>query len=224
MHETKTAESQDPLLYVIDTSPFGTRLRLVNAFLGTSLPEAPPPGGAGTEAMKAISHFGKMPAITIGGRTLIESLPLMEYLVERAGGHRLVPDNIELRAAMRGVMLAHDNYVLGAIWPMFLQLRTGMQNPEIARSAMEEARVQYGVHAEMFSTDSDFAIGQDVTLADLAMAPFAILNGLMYSKFGLADPYSEIERLTRWKAKVMSLPEVSSTLGVMQSAIIRVFG
>ena len=210
-------------LYVTDLSPFGARLRLVSAFTGQSFTEAPPPGGAGSEAMKAISHFGKMPAIDTGGGVLIESLPLMEYLIDKAGGSPLRPDDIVARAAVRGVMVAHDVNVLTAIWPMFLQLRTGKPDPGITVAALKAGSTQYAILSKLFDADGDFAIGGAMTLADLAMAPFALLFGRVYPMFDETSPFAEQPRLKRWWDAVGVVPEVARAMGVMDAAFTRAF-
>ncbi len=211
------------ILYITDLSPFGARLRLVSAFTGQSLPETPPPGGAGSDAMKEISYFGKMPAIDAGGRVLIESLPLMEYLVETAGGSPLVPDDPVERAAMRAIMVAHDNHVLGAIWPMFLQLRTGKPDPQIVLPALRAGVEQYGVLTRLFDAQDGFALGGRATLADLAIAPFALLFGRVYPMFGEATPFLAHPRLQDWWAAVSAVPEVARIMTVMDEAFTRAF-
>lgn len=224
MPETTDVSANKPLLYITNLSTFGARLRLVCAFTGEQLTETAPPDGAGSEAMKSISYFGKIPAIVADDRTMIESLPLMEYLVERAGGHALVPADISDRAVMRGLMTAHDNHVLGAIWPMFLQIKRSDPDLEIIKGALEAASKQYAVLASMFSTQSAFAVGREISLADLAIIPFSLLNGVMYTKFGVADPFAANPRLAQWKEQVMANPKVSETMNIMTTAIQRVFG
>jgi glutathione S-transferase/maleylpyruvate isomerase len=212
------------VLYVTDLSPFGARLRLVAAFTGLSLQEMPPPGGAGSETMKAISHFGKMPAIETDGRVLIESIPLMEYLVEKAGGSTLMPETPEDRAAMRGIIQAHDHHALGAVWPMFLQLRAKTPDPAVAKAAMQAATQQYTVLTRLFEEKSDFAIGTAPTLADLAIAPFAVLFARVYPVFGETTPFEAVPRLARWWRTVGAVPEVERAAEIMNAGISRAFG
>ena len=210
-------------LYVSALSPFGTRLRLVMAFTGQALPEVPPPGGSGSDAMKEISYFGKIPALDIGDRVLIESLPLMEYLVEKARDSRLIPDSPEERAAMRGICLAHDNYVLAAIWPMFTQLRSGNPDRAIAVAAQKAAADQYGVLTRLFDAAGDFALGSRPTLADLAIAPFACLFGRTYPMFGQVSPFVQQPRLASWWRAVHTLPEVATLIAKMDAAFTKAF-
>lgn len=216
--------STGDILYITALSPFGARLRLVCAFTGQSFTETPPPGGSGSDEMKAITFFGRMPAIEVNDHVLIESLPLMEYLVERAGGSPLVPTTPEARALMRGIMAAHDNYVLGAIWPMFLQLRSGKPDMQVAVDALHAASGQYDTLARMLSATSSFAVGDTISLADLAMVPFCLLNGAMYAKFGVADPFAANARLKAWREAVLEESEVVSGISVTQAALAKAFG
>jgi glutathione S-transferase len=209
--------------YVSELSPFGTRLRLVMAFTGQTLGETPPPGGSGSNAMKEISYFGKVPAIEVDGRVLVESIPLMEYLVEKAGGSPLVPNTPEERAAMRGICLAHDSYVLGAIWPMFTQLRSGKPDPAIVATAQNAAADQYVVLTRLFDAAGDFVLGGRPTLADLTIAPFAFLFGRTYPMFGQRSPFVQQPRLESWWGAVHALPEVAKTIERMDAAFTKAF-
>ena len=210
-------------LYVSALSPFGVRLRLVMAFTGQALSEVPPPGGSGSDAMKQISYFGKIPAIDSGGRVLIESIPLMEYLVEKARGSRLIPDTPEERAAMRGICLAHDNYVLAAIWPMFTQLRSGKPDPAIVVAAQKAAADQYMVLTRLFDAAGDYVLGGRPTLADLAIAPFACLFSRTYPMFGQVSPFVQQPRLGSWWRAVLALPEVANLIERMDAAVTKAF-
>ena len=210
-------------LYVSALSPFGMRLRLVMAFTGQALPEVPPPGGSGSDAMKAISYFGKIPALDSGGRVLIESIPLMEYLVEKARDSRLIPGTPEDRAAMRGICLAHDNYVLAAIRPMFTQLRSGKPDAATVVAAQTAAADQYEVLTRLFDTVGDFVLGGRPTLADLAIAPFACLFGRTYPMFGQVSPFVQQPRLASWSQAVHALPQVATLIEKMEAALTKAF-
>jgi glutathione S-transferase len=210
-------------LYITDLSPFGARLRLVGAFTGFAPQEEAPPGGAGSDPMKEISVFGKMPAIALDDTVLIESLPLMEYCVDRAGGSPLVPDDPAARARMRGIMLAFDHYVLGAIWPMFLELRSGKPDPAIVKPALAAATEQGQELVRLFE-DKGFVLGEEVSLADLAIAPFALLFGKVYPVFGETSPFESVPRLKSWWERTNALPEVSGVMEKMDAAFDRVFG
>jgi glutathione S-transferase len=210
-------------LYITDLSPFGARVRLVCLFTGVNFEELSPPGGAGSDTMKAISPFGKMPAIALDDRVLVESLALMEYVVDKVGGSPLMPPSPERRAAIRGLMLAHDHYVMGAIWPMFLQLRTGKPDPAICRSAMDAADVQYGVLTRLFD-EGTFALGGELSLADIAMAPLALLFTRLYPAFGSTAPFKVQHRLMRWWEAVSDVPEMAEVFSRMDAAIARAFG
>lgn len=223
---TQSAVAAEPAmtLYVTDTSPFSARLRLVAAFTGQTLNEVPPAGGAaGSDAMKAVSHFGKMPAIAVDGRVLIESIPLMEYLVEKAGGSPLMPDSPEDRAAVRGIMAAHDHHVLGAIWPMFLQIRSGKPDPAIVLPALQAGTASYAVLTRLFDAQGFALLGRP-TLADLVMVPFATLFARLYPLFGVDSPFSALPRLADWWATISGVPQVAAKVAVLDGAVARAFG
>lgn len=209
--------------YTTDLSPFGARLRLVNAFTGWSPQEQAPPDGAGSEAMRTISVFGKVPAIIVDDHALVESLALMEYGVERAGGSELVPEDIVQRARMRGMMLAFDHHVLGAIWPMFIELRSGDPDMAVVKAALDDATAQASALTRLLD-DEGFALGARVSLADLAMAPFAQLLGRLYPAFGETTPFATQARLADWWRCTSGLPEVDRVMQVMDGAFVRAYG
>lgn len=220
---TTIAADDAKTLYITDTSPFGARLRLVMAFTGQTVAETPPPGGAGSDAMKAITHFGKMPAIDLGTRVLIESIALMEYLVETAGGSPLMPEDAESRARVRGIMIAHDLHVLGAIWPLFLQIRTGKPDPAIVIPALKAGTTQYDVLTRLFDPTGDFALFGRPTLADLVIVPFAALFARVFPMFGEASPFTALPRLEGWWSAASDVPEIAKCVAVMDAAIVRAF-
>jgi glutathione S-transferase len=216
--------SMTETLYVTSLSPFGARVRMALALTGQSLAEAPPPGGAGSEEMKAISHFGKMPAITTGEAVLVESVALLEYVADRDGGSSLRPEDIIERARMRSIMLAFDNHVLIAIWPMFVQLRSGRPDPAMVLPALDAAKVQSEVLARLLDDDQGFAVGGCVSLADLAMAPFALLFGRVYPAFGSVSPFEDNARLAGWWSTVRAVPEIAGIVEKMDAAFTSAFG
>lgn len=124
---------------------------------------------------------------------------------------------------MRGIILAHDHHVLGAIWPMFLQLRTGKPDGAIAAAALEAGAAQYEVLARMFDRDGGFALGGRVTLADLAIAPFGLLLGRVNPMFGQPTPFATIPRLADWWNAVSGEPRIAQVLSVMDAGFTRAF-
>ena len=74
-------------------------------------------------ALKAVSPLGKAPVITDGGRLVIESGAIVDYLIRRHGGGRLQPDPASA---------AYDDYVQwlhyaegSAMLPLMLRLYVG---------------------------------------------------------------------------------------------------
>ena len=212
-------------LYLTDRSPFGARLRIICGFTGQQpYEEGTPPGGAGSEAMKQISHWGKMPVLVIDDRVLIESIALMEYLVEKAGYDGLMPDSAEARASMRGIVIAHDMYVImNAVFPLFPQLRSGQPDPAIVVPALRAGTDQYAVLTRLFDADGGFAVGGRLSLADIALAPFALLFGHAYPMFGETSPFESNTRLAAWWKLVSVIPEVARVTDMMAAGLARGF-
>jgi glutathione S-transferase len=212
-------------LYLTDRSPFGARLRIICNLTGQQpYDETTPPDGAGSEAMKQISHWGKMPALAIDDRVLIESIPLMEYLIEKAGYGALMPVSAEDRATMRSIIIAHDMYVMmNAMFPLFPQLRSGKPDPAIVVPALRAGADQYEVLTRLFDPDGGFAIGGRLSLADVALAPFALLFGYAYPMFGEISPFVSNPRLAAWWKLVSAIPQIAKVTDMMAAGLARGF-
>jgi len=198
------------LFYTSELSPFGARLRIVAAMLGVAMPPiVAPPGGAGSDAMAAIQPFGQVPTLLVGEAVLIESLALMDYLVECAPAGTLMPASPLARARVRGIAQAHDNQVLAALRPLLMQLRNPSMDAAALAAAFDAVERKLVALVRLFDPQG-FAVGGAVSLADIALAPFAFLCDRLAARFDVASPYARVERAAAWWAAALAVPAIAA--------------
>lgn len=210
------------ILYVSALSPYGARLRLVVALTGLVVPMAPPPDGAGSAAMCAITPFGKVPALDTGSRVIVESAALMEYFAEQAPQAGLLPDDAVRRAAARGVIQAFDHYVIASLTPAFAQLRSNRPDRDLIRAGLSAAVGQLERLAGLLD-DGAFAIGDRISIADCAIIPFAALMVRLGGTFDVVSAYTAQRRWAAWWQAVQSVPQVQQVLAQMAAAFANAF-
>jgi glutathione S-transferase len=211
------------LFYTSELSPFSARLRIAAAVLGVPTPPiVVPPGGAGSEAMRAIQPFGQVPVLLVGNAVLIESLALVEYLDEIAPANGLLPTDPVARARVRGIALAHDHHVVPAMRPLLLQLRTPTLSPAAITAAFDSVEHTLSMLVRLFDAEG-LAVGGLVSLADVAIAPFAFLCDRLAARFDAASPYARVPRAASWWSAAMAVPAIAADTERRSSVFARMF-
>ncbi len=210
------------IFYISEMSPFGSRLRMVAALTKRDLNVVPPPGGTASAEMKEINPFGQVPTAVVDGVVLIESLGLMEYLVETGPATDLLPAGAVARARVRGIGRAHDNQVVAAMGPIFGQLRSAAPDLEIIAKAFGNIAVKAAGLARLFEP-AGFAVGGGLSLADIAVAPFANMMNFLAARFGQVSPYVGNERLADWWRTVSAVDEVAAEVTRLNGLYAKVF-
>jgi len=132
----------------------------------------------------AICPTGKVPALTIDGKTIYESLAILEYLDEaRPDTVRLLPADPFLRTQARSLSLE----VVAGIQPL--------QNMAVLKAIGEDKRDEWAVRwirdgfkaieKQLANTAGKYCVGDDVTIADICLVP-QVYNALRF-KVSLDD-------------------------------------
>lgn len=144
-------------------------------------------------ALKAVSPLGKAPVITDGGRLVIESGAIVDYLIRRHGGGRLQPDPASA---------AYDDYVQwlhyaegSAMLPLMLRLYVGRLGEA---GAPLQPRIQGELENHLGFVDwalqgREFLVGDGLTGADIQMSFVAELAGA----YGLRAAYGAMDTWIR---------------------------
>jgi glutathione S-transferase len=84
------------ILRTTESSPFGRKPRMAMKILGVEshIDIVPADTGSETDSLRVQNPLGKMPALVLpNGDVLYDSRPIVEFLDEMAGSHRLLPAN-----------------------------------------------------------------------------------------------------------------------------------
>ncbi|MRW93440.1 glutathione S-transferase family protein [Duganella sp. FT80W] len=146
----------------------------------------------------------KVPVLQDGDFTLWESCAIMQYLADRTHGQTLYPDNILIRADINRWMLwtaQHFAPPLGVIvYERIWKGLTGNGGPDeqaIARAGQQVA--QFAAVLEQHLAGRDWIVGEQLTLADLAIAP-----SLTYIEQAQL-PVMQYPKLKAWLGRVAQL-------------------
>jgi glutathione S-transferase len=206
-------------LLASELSPYGHRVRLAAALKGITLPSEPPPGGTGSAELKRIHPYGRIPVLLVGEQTLVESLALMEYLEDAwPGTTALRPTDPVQAARVRMIALLFDHNVIKALNGVFAQVVAPKPDPAAARAALDEVTREIEKLVSFFDADG-FAVGDTISIADVAIAPFAFLIDALSAGFGAESPTQRVARFRVWWTRAAAVPEIAQTTAAMQKAL-----
>ena len=206
-------------LLASDLSPFGHRVRLAAAFKNISLVSEPPPGGTGSSELKRIHPHGRIPVLQVGDHVLVESLALLEYLEDAwPDAPRLRPAEPVQAARARMIALLFDHNVIKALIGVFAQVVAPKPDPVAARAALDEVAIEIERLVHFFDADG-FVLGAEISLADVAIAPFAFLIDALSAGFDTQSPTQRVARFQRWWVQTAAVSEVARMTAAMQQAL-----
>ena len=134
--------------------------------------------GAAPEAMKAIHPLGRAPIIRDGDTVLAESAAIVEYIVHRYGGGRLI---VEPNAAAYPRYVYWLHFAEGSLMTLLLIALTLSRMPDASAGAVG-VRVQARMKLLLGYVDTELAkvpyfAGADFTAADVMMTfPFTTMR------------------------------------------------
>jgi len=158
-------------LHTVDLSPFGQRAKLALRAKGLLDQTEIVTTFGGTDALGELAPMRQIPILEHNGFILPESQIITEYLEEIIPSPPLLPANTEARATARLIARITDLYIA----PHFLTLIIGMRPPERPddmRSAWQAMGKGLGFIEQYITADVPYAVGEALSLADIALAPF----------------------------------------------------
>lgn len=205
-------------------SPFAARVRV--AIYAGGLPVEIAPSGMWTpEGRKApeylaLNPIGKVPTLVFDdGTALPESETIVEYLADSFPAANLRP--ADPKAAARARLLARitELYVLNAGMPLFMQLNPAGRNQEAIAGAM--AAMETGLaQLEHFMPGDAFAVGDHLTTADCAMAPYLYFMPHLFAQgIGGRSLLGGQPRVAAWWERIQAVPPVAKVLDEMLSGL-----
>jgi glutathione S-transferase len=153
----------------------------------------------GSEAHGELHPFRKMPVLEVDGLVVVESLAVTGYLDEAFPGPSLQPADVVARARMRTWMGVCADY----LWRDVVRgLPRGTppsaEQGEAARTAFERA--------EALGIEGPFLLGEDLSLADLYLAP-QIAN----CREKAPEVLGGLEHLAAWWDTISRRPSLTET-------------
>ena len=149
----------------------------------------------------ALNPNGKVPVLDDGGYVLWESHAIMQYLADSTPKQTLYPTAPRVRADINRWMFWHGFHFSGGISTLnrerFVKRFTGAGAPDPVEVARGESIVrQFGAVLDNALAGRDWLVGNDVSLADLAIA--ADLAATDSAQL----PVLDLENLQAWFTRV----------------------
>lgn len=190
-------------LYQSTFSPFAARCRIVIYAKGISEVEfAEPPGGKSTEEYKRINPTGKVPALDLDGKVLVESEVICEYFEDRYPSPALLPESALDRAQVRLLARVIDLYVGPSLNSMYKQMKSTERNEADTKELLAQQRNSLASLQTFLGrggyTGGDYAVGGTLTLADCAMVPVLFLLDKLLPAWGLGDALNHWPALAQY--------------------------
>ena len=196
-------------LYSLPLSHFASRARIVIREKGLDVEIVAPPGeGPSSEAYRRVNPLGKVPALDVGGRVIVESEVIGEYLDESFPNPPLLPGGPETRATARTLSRFHDLYLEPVVHPLFFQLDPKTRDPQVVATGLAEAATRLDQLETLLV--GPWAAGEQFSLADCALAPTMLFITLVLPMVGGPSPLDGRPKLAAWWTRVQTRPSVQA--------------
>jgi glutathione S-transferase len=185
-------------LYGALASPYVARVVMAARLKGLAVELTFPPGGGLKSAeFLALNPLGKIPALDDGGRVLVESAVILEYLEDQYPQQPLLPADPHDRARVRTLARFVDLYLAPHASVLLRNMNPATRDPAAVEAA--KAAIAQGLgHFEPFLV-GPYAAGSAITLADCTMLPtFELVQNRIVPAFGLGDPLAATPKLAAW--------------------------
>ncbi len=189
-------------LFASATSPYARKVRIALSELGfADRVQIIQTAATEDEGFRAVNPLGKIPALALDDGTVIyDSLVILDWLDNAAGGDRLIPREPEARnAELRRHALA--NGIIDAAFSAAMELR----RPEDHLSAFWLAR-----WSDTITVGARELAGELST--ELTLSAITAISALDYVEFRLGGLGLDLAPLTAWRSGVTERPIFASTL------------
>ena len=204
------------VLYGADYSVYARIVRLVLTEKGVAytlspvdifVDDGPPPGYLEKHP------FGKIPTFDHDGFSLHETTAITRYIDAAFGGPALQPRDIRQRARMDQIISIGDSYMYRPmVWDLYVER---VEKPSRGE-APDETRIALALERSTISlrvlsylmADGPWLAGQDISLADLHLAPMIDYFQMTPEGLALLDRFP---KLSAWWEKVSARPSMMGT-------------
>jgi glutathione S-transferase len=182
-------------LYGSLASPFVARCWLAITAKGGGVELAMYEGGIKSPGYLAMNPMGKMPLLVDGDVALPESAVICEYLDAKLPGPALMPADPAGHAMVRLLCRIADIYVFPPSVTLLRAPKDG--DAGVVAEAAKNVSAAFD-HLEHFLSDTGYAHGNSITLADCTLQTAVSLALLVMGKHGIDSKIGERPKLGRW--------------------------
>lgn len=151
--------------------------------------------------------FSKIPALEHDGFRLFETDAIVRYALDLSGKAGLLPEALRERARCLQIQRIVDNYAYPTlVWGVFVEERERVQEGPLPPEVLERARLVLKVLEELRT--GPWFLGQDVTLADLWLAPVLVYFRMAPTGRVLL---AEAPELVDWLEALQARPSMQAT-------------
>lgn len=163
----------------------------------------------------AINPRHQVPTIVHEGFALWESLAILEYLDEIAGGHRLFPGTAQERARLWRLVREDEEHLDGkGLTPIYDELYKKAEGVAPDEARLEAGRKKLREELDYFGRElrGAFLAGEAPSAADFVMYP----DVAYVKRIALKKPQSKLEGIlpppiAQWAARIEALPYFEKT-------------
>lgn len=202
------------LLYSSPISPYASRCRIQIHHKSLPVQIVPPPGGMGSEQVKAKNPIGKVPVLDLGDRALSESWTIMEYLETLFPVPPMRPTDAYEWAKLQELVRFTDLYLAPAMFPLFLALRGKVDAAGVA-TALTGLKAQLGTLDPLLARRSSMAFD----LADAALLPVAWYAQVLARHFGEPDCLAGLLHTQAWWTSASAVGAAAKVLAEMEHGL-----
>jgi len=200
-------------LYGALASPYVARVVMFANLKGIDLPLESPPGGMGSDEYKSINPTGKIPSLQADGHCIAESEVICEYLECVHPEPPLILADPIAQAQARMVSRMTDLYVAPHNSPLRAMKDPARRDQAVIDQQAAEFAKGFACIAH-FMGPGPFAVGDQPTIGDCALAPFiGMLQQVVFPFFAeIPDPTAGNGRLADWWQALQGHPVCKQTM------------
>jgi glutathione S-transferase len=203
-------------------SPFVQRCLIVARAKGHDLAVEHPPGGSMASAeFQSISPMGRVPILALDdGGHMCESGPISLYLEEMLDGPSLLPEDRAARARVREIeAIATGEFAAGLRPTMVHRIFRASQNEPVVLAGIAQSDKGCAALARLMGeTNTRYAVGDTISLADAALVPFLTLAMGTSFQPEIADLLARHSFLTAYLERALADPVLARASNEMKAS------
>ena len=203
-------------LHTTDLSPYGQRVCLALALKGLTEETKFVDTFGGTDALRDLAPMAQIPILEGAHGQLPESQTIVDFLDDRHPEPPLVSSSTELRSKQALIARLVDLYVAPHTIALITAMR-GKMSPEAVSDAVTRHTRGLGF-VDHYLNEADFAIGADISIADLAYGPFLFYAPRLARWHDVDDPLSGMAKSHALLSHLYTHPVFANVFEKMETA------